>query len=168
MGNWDYNPDRFTRKNLRLAQRDYHSSGAYFVTIRATPLVSEPIFDIPTLRTILQETWHGLPERFPNVQLDEFVIMPDHIHFIVWLHEHGYQDKPLGSIVGAYKSLTTVSWIHYLKSLGADMKYPCRIWQHNYYERVVRIAELEATRQYIRENPTRAKKHDSHQIPHEM
>jgi putative transposase len=76
-----YNPDRFTRKSLRLATRDYTAAGAYFVTIRALP--PDPLFAIPKLRYILLETWHALPKRFSHVTLDEFVIMPDHIHFIL-------------------------------------------------------------------------------------
>jgi putative transposase len=150
-----YNPDRFTRKSLRLANRDYTSAGAYFVTIRGLP--PEPYFEIPKLHQILLDTWHALPRRFPNLKLDEFVIMPDHIHFILWLDGTEEHKFTLGSIVGAYKSITTVTWSHYLKSVGKDMEYPCRIWQANYYERVVRIEELEQTRQYIRNNPNKLK-----------
>ena len=146
-----YNRERYTRKSLRLPERDYASASAYFVTIRAIP--PDPLFDIPELRHILEETWQSLPSRFPNIELDEFVIMPDHIHFILWLHTTENGQTSLGSIVGAYKSLTTVAWIKHLKATKKDMEYPCRIWQRNYYERVVRIDALEPTRQYIRNNP---------------
>ena len=151
MGHQHYNPDRFTRKSLRLATRDYTAAGAYFVTIRVLP--PDPLFEIPKLRYLLLETWHALPKLFPNVTLDEFVIMPDHIHFILWLD--GTQGAALGNVVGAYKSITTVLWLQHLKSVGKDMHYPCRIWQSRYYERVVRTDELEQTRQYIRNNPTK-------------
>ena len=146
-----YDPDRFTRKSLRLSNRDYTAAGAYFVTIRALP--ADPLFEIPKLRYIVLETWHALPKRFLNVTLDEFVIMPDHIHFILWLD--GTKGAALGDIVGAYKSITTVLWLQHLKSLGKDTQYPCRIWQDRYHERVIRTDELEQTRQYIRNNPTK-------------
>ncbi len=151
-----YNPDRFegfTRKTLRLSNHDYTSAGAYFVTVRALPLDS--LFEIPKLRYILLETWHALPQRFHNVKLDEFVIMPDHVHFILWLDGTQGKNMALSNVVGAYKSITTVRWIQCLKSSGKDTEYPCRIWQSDYYERVVRVNELEQTRQYIRNNPTK-------------
>ncbi len=154
-----YNPDRYTRQSLRLPTRDYASTGAYFVTISADQ--DAPIFDTPELRTILEDNWYGLPERFPSVTLDEFVIMPDHIHFILWLEGITQQDgttkkaPTLGSVVGAYKSLTTVAWLHHIKATG--MEVSGRLWQENFYERVVRNDELEATRQYIRNNPTKPK-----------
>ena len=150
-----YNPDRFTRKSLRLPHRNYAAAGAYFVTIRALP--PEPLFEIPKLRYILLDTWQALPQRFPYVTLDEFVIMPDHVHFLLWLDSTQAKRLTLGNVVGVYKSLTTVLWLQHLKAVGKDMRYPSRIWQDNYYERVVRTDELEQTRQYIRNNPTKGK-----------
>jgi len=146
-----YNPDRFTRRSLRLSTRNYASTGAYFVTICADE--DEPVFEIPELRTILLETWHALPKRFPGVKLDEFVVMPDHIHFILWLNSVVKHAPTLGSVVGAYKSLTTVAWLRHIKASGMDC--PGLLWHDNYYERVVRSDELESTRQYIRNNPTK-------------
>jgi len=151
MGHRYYNPDRFTRKPLRLGNRDYSAAGAYFVTIRGLP--PEPLFEIPELHNILEDTWHALPRRFPNIKLDEYMIMPDHIHFILWLDGSKEHPFTLGQVVGAYKSITTVKWIQYLKSAGKYMGYSCRIWQDDYYERVVRIGALEQTRQYIKSNP---------------
>src|SRR6266853_2730416 len=71
-------------KSLRLPKHDYSWTGAYFVTMCAT--TRDPIFEIPPLRAILHETWQALPRRFPGVKLDEFVIMPDHIHSLLWLN----------------------------------------------------------------------------------
>jgi len=80
-----------------------------FATIRALP--PDPLFAIPKLRYILLDTWQTLPKRFPNVTLDEFVIMPDHIHFILWLDGTPGKELTLGKIIAAYKSLTTVLWL---------------------------------------------------------
>ncbi len=145
-----YNPDSFTRKSLRLPGHDYTAAGAYFITVKALP--PHRFFEIPTLRYILLDAWHALPKRFPHVTLDEYVIMPDHIHFILWL-DGTRKDVPLGNVVGAYKSITTVHWIQHLKSVGKDMQYPCRIWQEKFHDRVLRLDELEQTRLYIRNNP---------------
>ena len=146
-----YNPDRFTRQSLRISDRDYSSASAYYVTIRAEQ--HEPVFEIPELRKILEETWQALPHRFPGVTLDEFVIMPDHIHFIIWLDGTMDNAPTLGSVVGAYKSITTVTWYEHLKVKGTT--WPGYVWQRNYYERVLRISELKQKRLYIRNNPTK-------------
>jgi REP-associated tyrosine transposase len=149
-----YNPDRFKRKSIRLPGRNYAAKSAYFITIRSDQ--HQTLFEIPELREILQETWNDLPKRFPSISLDEFVIMPDHIHFILWL-DFAQQNTPtLGSVVGAYKSIAAVAWIRHIETNNL-IQYPGRIWQRGYYEHVVRIAELEQTRLYIRNNPTKRK-----------
>ncbi len=90
---------RYTRKSLRLPKHNYGWTGTYFVTLRAKE--PGPIFDIPELRAILTQEWEALAKRFPNVTLDEFVIMPDHIHFILRLEGNVEHAPPLGSVIGA-------------------------------------------------------------------
>ena len=122
------------------------------MTIRA--IQREPIFEIPELRAILVEAWEALPKRFPNVTLDEFVIMPDHIHFIIGLEGNVEKPPTLGNVVGAYKSLAAVAWLRHIEATGIECSG--RIWEHNYFERVIRDTnELEQTRQYIRNNPSK-------------
>src|SRR5437588_11424510 len=148
---------RFTRKSLRKKQHNYGWTGTYFVTIRAAEF--NPLFEIPELHTILKEIWHTLPKRFPNLTLDEFVIMPNHVHFIVRLEGNVEKPTTLGHIIGAYKSLTAVAWLHHIETLGpTDIELPGHIWQRNYYDHIIRDAlELEQKRKYIRDNPTRWK-----------
>jgi putative transposase len=151
---FDYNRSmRRPRKSFRLPKHDYRWTGAYFVTLRTEN--HEPMFEVPELRTILEETWKALPSRFPEVTLDEFVIMPDHVHFIIWLNGIVEHAPALGAVVGAYKSLTTVAWLRHIEA--AKLQYAGRFWQRNYYERCIREkGELEQTRQYIRNNPTKS------------
>ncbi len=164
MNHSKYDPDNFDRKSLRLPTRNYAAKSAYFITIRSDQ--HQPLFEIPELRDILTETWNALPKRFPSVTLDEFIIMPDHIHFILWL-DYAQQTTPtLGSVIGAYKSLVAVAWLRHIESNNL-IQYPGRIWQRNYYERVVRISELEQTRLYIRNNPTK-RKNTGQTNPNEM
>jgi hypothetical protein len=63
-------------------------------------------------------------------------------------------------VVGAYKSLTTVAWLRYIKSLGPDgMQYPGIIWHHNYLERIIHSKqELIAANKYTINNPIKAAK----------
>jgi REP element-mobilizing transposase RayT len=75
----------------RLSQRDYGKSGAYFVTICAYQ--RQPCFRIPELEQILKQQWQELPQHFPGISLDRFVIMPDHLHFIVWIDAHVHYNR---------------------------------------------------------------------------
>ncbi len=159
-----YNPDRFKRKSIRLPGRNYAAKSAYFVTMRSDQ--HQTLFEIPELRNILHETWNALPKRFPGISLDEFVIMPDHIHFILWLNDVQQNTPTLGSVVGAYKSIAAVAWIRHIETNNL-IQYPGHIWQRGYHERIVRIAELEQTRLYIRNNPTK-RKDTSQPNPNEM
>ncbi len=138
------------RRSIRLSTHDYSWTRAYFVTIRVK--THDPLFEIPQLRQILLETWEGLPQRFPGVTLDEFVIMPDHMHFILWLDGLAKPAPTLSEVVGAYKSITTVAWIRYSKAARMDSIGP--FWLRNYYDRIIRNSvELEKARLYIRNNP---------------
>jgi putative transposase len=140
---------RWKRRSIRLPKHTY-TWGAYFVTIRAKQ--HTPLLEIPELHTILIETWEALPERFPGVSLDEFVIMPDHIHFIIWLDDNVENPPTLDKVIQAYKSITTVAWLKHIKLAGLER--PGKFWQRGYFERVIRDSrELELTRQYIQDNP---------------
>ena len=100
-------------KSKRLYQRDYGASGAYFVTICSYQ--RQPCFKTPKLEQILKQQWQALPQRFLGIQLDAFVIMPDHLHFIVWINASIPSSPTLPQIVGAYKSLSAGEWLRYLK-----------------------------------------------------
>ena len=71
------------RKSLRLPNYDYASPGAYFVTICAWR--RKLLFDIPGAREAVQTSWEGLLGIFGGIELDEFVIMSNHAHGIVWI-----------------------------------------------------------------------------------
>jgi len=141
---------RYHRKSTRQPNHNYAWTGTYFITIGSER--GEPLFEIPELHAILRETWLALPERFPGVTLDEFVIMPTHVHFII--HMEGNVEKPvtLGNIIGTYKSLTRRAWLDHIKSNGLECSGI--IWHRNYDDRaIIDAASLEARRQYIRNNP---------------
>ncbi len=150
MGKSYYNPEFHHRRSIRLKGYDYASSGAYMITI--CTIKKEPFFDLLAARAILEEVWLELPERFEKVQLDEFVIMSDHVHFIIWLNANIEKQITLGDIVGAYKSLTYRGWskLEEVDNVSRDGK----LWQRNYVERIIRNDfELAQKREYIRNNP---------------
>ena len=153
MGELRYDPNIHHRHPIRLPDYQYASKGAYFVTICTHGRI--PCFEQPALRTILEETWLALPERFPGLILDEYVMMPDHVHFIVWLNASVTERMTLGKVVGAYKSLTSVTWLQHIEMAGLNERG--KIWQRNYMEHVIRgEGELARLRDYIRTNPLRA------------
>jgi len=117
----------------------------------------DPLFAIPELYQIALDIWNGMPQRFPSVSFDEFVIMPDHVHCIIWLNKT-QSEKPLtvGQVIGAYKSLVVVTWLNYIKE--HDLNRSGKIWQRGFNDHIVRFGELEQKRQYIRNNPLKLKK----------
>lgn len=167
-----YNPQKHHRRSIRLKGYDYHNAGAYFVTICTKN--RECVLDDPIVKGIINNVWLALPSWFPTIDLDEFVIMPNHTHFVIWLgvgtsladvQDRGkprpYQiPKPekinttpaLGDVVGAFKSLVFKVYLAWIKI--NDPSRQAKFWQRNYYEHIVRNEhELNAIRQYIIDNP---------------
>ena len=146
--------ESFRHTSLRLTNHDYSGPGAYHVVNCAQGIGGrELLFKHPVLHKLLQTHWLDLPLRFPTLQLDAFMIMPDHIHFLIWPNKWPDRAKNhpfLCEILRTYKSSVAVDWIRYMKQNHPD--WSAKIWQKGYWERFVRIGELEATRRYIREN----------------
>jgi len=74
------------RRSIRLAGHDYHQAGAYFVTL--CTYLRELLFDDPFLRQVAEAQWERIPRHcmarhFPHVQLDAWVVMPNHLHGII-------------------------------------------------------------------------------------
>ncbi len=159
-----------TRKALRLLEFDYGSPNAYFVTItthhRRAVLAHEQSdrIELTRIGICISESWLSLGTRFPSIGSDEFVVMPDHFHAIVFLDsdsgvapvgaglarpERRSAARPsLGRVIGAFKSLTTVAVNRMTNNPGLQL------WQRGYYDRVIRDeVELTAVREYIRNNP---------------
>ena len=99
--------------------------------------------------SIAQEALEQLTARFPTAHLDDFVIMPDHIHALVFIDRRGNpgESRSLGQIIGSYKSEVT-------RRINARRGSPGqRVWPRNYHERIIRSdASLSNARRYIQEN----------------
>jgi putative transposase len=78
-----YDPDRHHRRSIRLSDYDYAQAGAYFVTLCVQGwdcLLGEIVAGevrLSAVGEIVAQTWGDLPIRFPNVELDAFVVMPN-------------------------------------------------------------------------------------------
>lgn len=149
-------PEMHARRSIRLGSYDYSTVGAYFFTLVTLNRIchfghirgDEAVLN--GLGDAVLGVWNALPQRFAEVELDAFVVMPNHVHGIIWLVERDdAKGRTLGDLIGAFKSLSTRELNHLLGRSGA-------IWQRNYFERVVRNErELNAIRRYIDENPSR-------------
>ncbi|MBI4296163.1 MAG: transposase [Chloroflexi bacterium] len=152
----DNSEKRGGRHSFRLKGYDYSQTGAYFIT--ACTKARIPYFDMYSeLRNIVQAEWQSLPERFPNIATDAFVVMPNHVHAIVTLRARPTiaGTRPaltLGAVVGAYKSLCVNRWLRHIRQIASNTTGA--IWQRSYYERIVRNEEeLNLVMEYILLNP---------------
>ena len=162
-----FDPQKHHRHSIRLKDYDYSQAGAYYVTIDVQN--RECLFgEIVNYEMVLNEAgkmideqWSVLSERFPNIEIDVYQVMPNHFHgIIVILAPIGaslvdaQKKKPtLGDVVGAFKSITTHEYIEGVDKQNWPQFYK-RLWQRNYYEHVVRDeADLNRIRDYIQSNP---------------
>ncbi|MEW5701702.1 MAG: transposase [Candidatus Zixiibacteriota bacterium] len=161
--------NRPTRRSVRLRGYDYTRAGAYFLTIctedRAMSLgiVGNDSVVLNTLGQVVADSWLWLARQYDYVELDEWIIMPNHLHGIVVVGREDaggsrtaptaipdVERKSIGRVVGAFK---TVSTKHVNRIKGTPGATP---WQRNYYEHVIRDDdELNRVRLYIQCNPAR-------------
>lgn len=152
-----YDPFRHRRRSIRLKDYDYSQPGHYFVTIctAGRQLLLARFEDEDILLNaagrLIRQTWVDIRVRFPHVELDEFVVMPNHFHGIVVITERsppGEKRPTLGQIVGYFKYHSTRLYNLLEKTDGV------KLWQRNYYEHIIRNErEWNAVRRYIRDNP---------------
>ena len=152
------------RRSIRLPGWDYRNAGFYFVTICTHQRTC--LFDDPKLHEIAANAWLYIPQQphAQHVALDEWVVMPNHIHGLIEIvispepdssqtHQvPQLQSGSLGAIVGNYKMLVSKR----VKAMQRMMGTGHKVWQRGYWERIVRNErELNAIRQYIKNNPLR-------------
>ena len=88
-----YDPDKHHRRSIRLKGYDYTQAGAYFVTVvthRREPFFGDVVNGEMVLNEygrVVEAEWLRTAEVRPNVELDAFVVMPNHVHGIVIIHE---------------------------------------------------------------------------------
>lgn len=90
-----YDPDRHQRRSIRLRDYDYSRNGSYFMTICTHDhkwlfgTVDNSQMQINDIGRIVSAQWHAISKRFSNVDLDELIVMPNHIHCILIIKENG-------------------------------------------------------------------------------
>ncbi len=176
------------RKSIRLKSYDYAQQGAYFVTMcvdicrgGSRTALKHNVFGyikngkmiLNEIGCIIHDSWLWLANQYDYVNLDEFVIMPNHMHGIIFLGDGvaivqgasrgaptsgaptlgapalgaPTSRKPLGQLIGAFKTVST-------KQTNVIRNAPgMRLWQRNYYEHVIRCESgFARVREYIANN----------------
>ena len=161
--------DKYRVASTRWHGYDYSQNGAYFVTIctqnrrryfgeicarqvvgaeavlASTPLVERAV-----------ACWQEIPGHFPFAVPDAFMVMPDHVHGIIFFHKpdtnteaparFGPQSQNLAAVVRGFK-VGVKAWA---TRTGVEF-----MWQQGYFDRVIRNeTELQKAREYIRNNPS--------------
>jgi putative transposase len=177
----------FHRQSIRLEHYDYSSNGAYFVTICTAQRfhlfgeISDTTMRLNEFGQIAQNCWLELPNHFPQILLDEFVVMPNHVHGIVLIQSEqavvpvgarrpcpkvrfmvkrhalplppraAFGQLPKGSLGAIVGSFKSVVTKRINQARGAAGE---SLWQRNYYDRIIRSEEqLMAAGAYIENNP---------------
>ena len=180
--------DLHLRRSIRLKEYDYSQAGAYFITIcthQREHLFGEIVDGVMQLNEfgqIAHEEWRKTALIRNEIELDEFVIMPNHFHGIIIIHEPvgAYRDTPvgayghtplpttnpatfespsrtLGAMVRGFKSAVTTQ-------INQNRCTPGRpVWQRNYWEHIIRDEkDLTNAQAYILNNPTQWENDELH------
>ena len=169
----DMNPKIHLRKRLRLQGYDYSFPGYYFITICTKGRIcrfgeiKNGEMHLSQAGKIVEQCWHEIPVHFQNVRLDEFVVMPNHVHGIVVIRGNDIQEKNLNdnvgkrhafslpkrqhqklpNIIGSFKSAVTKNVRH----LAIETNFA---WQTSYHDHIIRTENALANiRDYIFHNP---------------
>ena len=150
-----FDPEIHHRRSIRLKGYNYSQQGAYFITICTHN--RKPLFEFEYVQNMLKAFWEKLPTKFSIVQLDEFVVMPNHVHGIIMITVGATPCgcPNLGDIIEWYKTMTANAYINGVKN-NQWGPFNERFWQRNYYEHVIRDEDdLNRIRQYIIDNPVK-------------
>jgi putative transposase len=167
------------RRSLRLPHYDYSQAGAYFLTICTTGRkclfgeIADGEMYLSDSGRMVESIWNEISHHYSGINVDAFVMMPNHIHGIIILglgagpracpEERQRMGQPQGvaptialpDVVHRFKSFSTAK---YRKGVAQNNwpAFPGRLWQRNYYEHVIRNEdELNKIREYIQMNPAK-------------
>ncbi|MFA5804016.1 MAG: transposase [Melioribacteraceae bacterium] len=150
------------RKRNRLQEYDYSQSGYYFVTLCTDD--HKPFFGkiingemiLNQFGYIIKNNWIRIQSLHKNIELDEFVIMPNHIHGIIIINGVGNAKfafptnrtkMTLSKLIQQFKRACTIE-------IKNKFNYHIPLWQHSFYDRIIRNEnELYQIRKYILQNP---------------
>ncbi|MDD4294154.1 MAG: transposase [Candidatus Omnitrophica bacterium] len=151
------------RKDLRLKNFDYSNNGYYSITIctkNRQNIFGEIInrgMVLNDMGDIVRNTWMDLPNHHANIQLDEFVVMPNHVHGIIIIN-NSVGNRPACSFIECQKTNNLSIMIGSFKSTVSrkinKLNKSEFKWQKSFYDQIIRTDEsLDNIRKYIVDNP---------------
>jgi putative transposase len=160
-----FDPTKRHRRSTRLRNYDYAQAGAYFLTLCSYnreclfASIDQGRIHLSKIGEIVAQEWTRSAGIRGEIELDEWIVMPNHLHGIVMIVEaeraHGRAPlhrapRSLSSFVAGFKAATT-------KRVNLFRGTPTTpVWQRNYYDHVIRNeASLNSIREYIAANPFR-------------
>jgi len=155
------------RKKNRLENYDYGQIGCYFVTICTQN--RKHLFEIesvgndqrvvpqknstnPLQNQIIHKWIREIKNKFNNIKIDKYVIMPDHLHFILNITER-HAGRSLQDAMRFFKATTTNEYIKGVKSNNLP-PFDKKLWQKSYYDHIIRNQkDYNEAWKYIDQNP---------------
>jgi len=131
------NEPRPRRHSLRLPGYDYSQAGAYFITActhNRAMLFGEVIdgdVRLNEMGAIVQQTWDDLPTHYHGIDLDAFIVMPNHVHGLIILADQPERRHAIPEIVRGFKTFSARRVNERAGKSGVR-------WQRGYYEHVIR------------------------------
>lgn len=186
-----YNPDIHHRRSIRLQHFDYSQAGALFVTICTYNRenlfggIAAGLMRLNDAGRMAGKCWNDIPSHFPNVELDGFVIMPNHVHGIIVIidadanvaannlseilakNQSTLREKNISPLQCPETTIHSIGTSGTIGSIVRGFKIGVtkwfrqqtdihQVWQRNYWEHVIRNeTEREQIREYMRTNPVR-------------
>ncbi|MBZ0276474.1 MAG: transposase [Anaerolineae bacterium] len=150
----------YTRKNsLRLKGYDYSQSGAYFVTILAYKrlhlfgsIAENATVSLTKLGNYAENCWQQIPQHFASVELDVSIIMPNHIHGILVLHDQAEHAPSLSVVINTFKGAVT----RLARKEAPSIELGSPIWHRGFHDHIIRSDyEYNHIAQYVVTNPQR-------------
>ncbi len=98
-----FDPQKHHRRSIRLKGYDYSMAGAYYVTIvthdrkKLFGEITDGVMRLNDIGNITMDCWNAIPKHHPGIELDEFVIMPNHVHGIIVIADNG-KGVPLNAL----------------------------------------------------------------------
>ena len=131
------------RRNNRSLNFNYDSDGCYFVTIcvknrfKIFGIIENSEMYFTDFGIIANELWNEIPKHYPDIKLDEYIVMPDHIHGILYIvgNRHACslqttrrQNQKLPTVIGSYKSAVT-------KEINKTIFFE---WQKSFFDEIIK------------------------------
>jgi len=158
-----------TRKQIRLKNYDYSLNGYYFITVcsndrknifgeykyvGAALVPARNNIKLSKIGQIINNQWNDIPNQYRNVELDEYIIMPNHIHGILIVNNRAQTSgaPTISKIIRSFKSKSSIEYLNHIKQNNTYISV--NIWQRSFYDHVVRNERsLNAIKEYIANNP---------------